>query len=185
MQLPRPTLLILFLLALAVTAGELRAQAVPGEAAGQQGGLRSWAPPSFGVRLGWDQRQREEMLGGQVRIPIVPSGVVEVMGSADVTFLLNLKEYQYNLEAVYVLDGRAGGLYGGAGLGFRNSIYPGSVRRTTDVGYTAVAGFRLVGLGLIVPQLEYRWIFINDAPFNYQTLAIGVNLALWRPVNRN
>lgn len=176
----RAVVLTLLLFAAATAAAEVNAQARPGTPPGPGG----WAPPSFGVHLGFDQRQREEVLGAQVRLPIIPSGEVELMGSANATFLLNLKEYQYNIEAVYVFDGRAGGFYGGVGLGLRDTIYPPSPTRTTELGYTAVVGFRLVGLGLIVPQLEYRWIFIDEAPFNYQNLSIGVNLALWQPVAR-
>ncbi len=176
----------LSLLALATTAPDtVLAQAVPGEVFRDLPGPGGWAPPSIGVRLGFDQKQRDEVLGAQLRLPILPSGDIELMASADVTFLLNLKEYQYNLEAVYVWDGRAGGLYGGIGLGLRNTIYPNTVDRSTELGYTAVIGFRLVGLGLIVPQLEYRWVVINEAPFTYQALSLGVNLAFWQPVVRN
>ena len=183
----RTVLPTLALVALAASAVPLRAQRVPGEepSSPTTGIATKWAPPSFGVRLGFDQRQREEVLGGQVRLPILPSGVIELMGSMDVTYLFNLKEYQYNMEVVYIFDGRAGGIYGGGGLGLRDTIYPDSPTRRNELGYTAVVGFRLPGLGIMVPQLEYRWIFINEAPFAFQTLAIGVNLALWRPVLRN
>ena len=160
--------------------GELHAQG-----AQEPPGPGGWTPPSFGLRLGWDQRQREEVVGAYLRLPILPTGELEVMGSADVTFLLNLKEYQYNVEIVYVLDGRAGGLYGGGGFGMRNTIYPNKVERTTELGYTAVVGFRLVGLGFLVPQVEYRWAFIHQAPFTYQNLTIGVSVAPWRHVQRN
>jgi len=187
MSRPTSALLTLALLALTASADPVLAQRVPGELppSGSSGFTSRWAPPSFGVHLGFDQRQREEVLGGQVRLPIVPSGVIELMGSMDVTFLFNLKEYQYNMEVVYVFDGRAGGIYGGGGLGLRDTIYPDSPTRRNELGYTAVVGFRLVGLGVIVPQLDYRWIFINEAPFTFQTLSLGVNLALWRPVVRN
>ena len=39
----------------------------------------------------------------------------------------------------------------------------------------------MVGLGLVVPQLEYRWVNIKDAPFTYQQLSVGMNIALWQP----
>jgi len=143
-----------------------------------------WAPPSFGLRVGLDNKRRRNVVGAQVRLPIVPGGEIELMPSVDVTFLVGLREYQYNVEGVYVWDGRAGGLYGGGGLGFRNSVFADGAGRKTELGYTAVVGFRLVGLGLIVPQLEYRWVFVDAAPITYQQLTIGVNLALWRPVRR-
>jgi hypothetical protein len=179
MYLPSRTVLTqsLILLAFAAAACEVRAQAVPGALPGPGG----WAPPSIGVRLGFDNRQREEILGAQVRVPVVPSGALELMGSADITFLRGLKEYQYSVEGVYVWDGRAGGLYGGAGLGFRDTLYPDSPDRRTELGYTIVAGIRFP-IGLVVPQVEYRWIVIGEAPFTFQNLSIGLNLALWRPV---
>lgn len=145
-------------------------------------GPGGWAPPSVGVRFGYDNKQQNNVLGAQVRLPVIPSGVLELMGSLDVTFLPNLKEYQYNIEGIYVLDGRAGGFYGGAGLGLRNTVYPNSVGRATELGYTAVIGIRIVQLGIVVPQIEYRWVFINEAPLTYQQLTVGVNVALWRHV---
>lgn len=178
----RATIPTIFLLLWGATVGavQVRAQAVPGE---QPAGPGGWAPPSLGVHFGWDQKQRDEILGAQVRLPVLPSGELELMGSMDVTFLTNLKEYQYNVEVLYVLDGRAGGFYGGGGLGMRDTIYPDQTQRSTEMGYTAVVGFRLVGLGLIVPQLEYRWTFINEAPFTYQNLSLGASVAFWRHVS--
>lgn len=176
-------LIPLILLGVTGTVDALTAQ-VPGQEPFPGPG---WAPPSLGVHLGYDNKQRDEVLGGQVRLPVLPDGTIELMGSMDVTFLAKLHEYQYNLEAVYVVDGRAGGLYAGGGLGWRNTLYgsdtdPNVAERRTEMGFTAVAGFRLVGLGFIVPQLEYRWIFIDEAPFTYQNLNLGVSLPLWRLV---
>lgn len=127
------------------------------------------------------QQTAAQRAGAQVRIPILPGGEVELMPNMDITFLRGTKSYQYNVEAVYILDGRAGGFYGGAGLGFRDAIFGLEPGRQTKMGFTGVIGIRLVGLGLIVPQIEYRWIFINDAPLTYQQLTVGVNLALWQP----
>ena len=139
----------------------------------------------MGIRLGSDNNQRDEVVGAGVRLPVLPGGEIELMGNADVTFLRNLKEYEFNAEVVYVHGGRAGGLYAGGGLGFRNTVFPDSVDRRTELGYTLVAGVRFATLGIIVPQVETRWIFIEDAPLTYQTLTVGVNLALWRPTARN
>lgn len=179
MSVSRRSAAVLLLLA-AVGAHGVAAQ-IPGQIQQEDEG---WAPPSLGVRVGFDNKQRDEMLGAQLRIPIIPTGEIEVMPSMDVTFLPGIKEYQYNFEAVYVLDGRRGGLYGGAGLGLRNSIFASGQGRSTELGYTAVVGFRLVGLGHVVPQLEYRWIFIREAPITYQQLALGFNMALWSPIPR-
>jgi hypothetical protein len=179
-SLPTALLLGLALALAALSPVRLAAQA----GVGQQEEPGPWAPPSFGIRYGYDNQQRDDVLGAQVRIPILPHGEVELMPSVDITFLRGLKEYQYNIEAVYVLDGRAGGIYGGGGVGFRNTIFDESAGRSTEMGFTGVVGIRLVGLGLIVPQIEYRAVFIDKAPVTYQQLSIGVNLALWRPVRQ-
>jgi hypothetical protein len=165
----------------AVAVEDVSAQPVPGA---QSQATSGWAPPSFGIRFGWDNQQQSQMLGAQLRLPIVPGGQIELMPSMDISFLRGLKEYQYNFEGVYVLDGRAGGLYGGGGIGLRNSIFTDGQGRRTERGYTAVVGLRLVDLGVVVPQIEYRWVFISDAPVTYQQLSLGLNLALWRPVAR-
>jgi len=159
-------------------AGKLAAQVVPGVQVQAPGG---WAPPALGVRFGYDNQQQNEVLGAQLRLPILRGGQIELMPSVDVTFLQGLKEYQYNFEGVYVLDGRAGGFYAGAGIGLRNTIFTSSQGRETELGYSAVIGIRLVGLGLVVPQLEYRWVFIDEAPITYKQFTFGLSVALWQP----
>lgn len=163
----------------AVPVGTLAAQAVPGVQVQAPSG---WAPPALGIRFGYDNQQQNEVLGAQLRLPIVRGGEIEFMPSVDVTFLQGLKEYQFNFEGVYVLDGRAGGIYGGAGIGLRNTIFSASQGRQTELGYSAVVGFRIVGLGFVVPQLEYRWVFIREAPITYKQFSFGLSVALWRPV---
>lgn len=149
---------------------------------GQENPPGPWAPPSLGVRGGYDNKQQSWILGAQLRLPILPGGEVELMPNADVTFLTGLKEYEYNLEAVYVLDGRAGGLYLGGGLGLRDTIYPTGSGRQTKAGYTVVGGFRIAGSSHFAPQLEYRFISIGAAPINYQQITLGLNLSPWPPV---
>lgn len=173
MNLSRAAALSLLLLVGATVPQGLAAQAGPVAQA------EGWAPPSLGVRAGYDNKQRRYLLGAQVRLPVLPGGQVELMPSMDVTFLSGRKEKQYNLEAVYVWDGRTGGLYAGAGLGIRNAVFGRGEERRSELGYTGVAGFRVAGLGLVVPQLEYRWVYIKDAPFTYQQLTAGANIALW------
>jgi hypothetical protein len=183
----RRSLPLVLALALSLAAPvALAAQAGPG---GQDEFPGPWAPPQIGVRGGYDNQQRRWVLGGQLRLPVVPQGQVELMPSVDVTFARGLKEYQYNLELVYVLDGRSGGIYGGGGVGWRNTVFnedptDPTVLRETHAGFTAVLGIRIVELGVVVPQIEYRGVFIGAAPVNYQQLTLGVNLALWRPVRR-
>jgi hypothetical protein len=179
---PVRRLLPALLLGLLVPAGDVAAQAVPGVAPTTLPGPGGWAPPTIGVRLGWDNKQRDEVVGGYVRLPILPSGELELMGSVDATFLAAITEYQYNVEGVYVWDGRAGGLYGGIGIGLRNTYFNDGDGRSNELGYSAVVGVRFVGLGLVVPQIEYRWIFIDEAPINYQQLSLGVGISPWRHV---
>jgi hypothetical protein len=130
---------LLFLLGAAAPQG-LSAQAGPGAIDGTGG----WAPPSLGVRAGYDNKLRKYLLGAQLRLPVLRGGQVELMPSVDVSFLRGRKEQQYNLEAVYVWDGRAGGLYAGAGLGIRNGVFGLGEERRSELGYTIVGGFRVV-----------------------------------------
>jgi hypothetical protein len=175
----RTLALSLVLAGTAIAFDSLSAQVGPGA---QDQTPSGWAPPSFGLRFGWDNQQQSQMVGAQMRLPIVRGGEIELMPNMDISFLRGLREYQYNIEAVYVLDGRAGGLYGGGGLGIRNSVFMDGEGPRTELGYTGVAGIRIVNLGLVVPQIEYRWVFIRDAPITYQQLTLGLSVALWRPV---
>ncbi len=99
------------------------------------------------------------------------------------TFLRGLKEYQLNLDAVYVVGGRTGGFYGGGGIGFRNSRFGGTAQtvppRETVQTFSVVAGGRFGGRGRIRPQLEIRWIFIEETTVDPQQLSFGVSFALW------
>jgi hypothetical protein len=167
-----------FVAGCAVSTSSLAAQAGPGQQDEPEG---VWAPPSLGARIGWDNKLQSQVLGFQLRLPVLPGGEIEVMPNMDITFQLGQKDYEYNLEAVYVLDGRAGGVYGGGGLAIRN--FGGAGGRRTEKGFSGVIGFRLIGLGLVAPQVEYRWILINRAPLsNYQQLSFGVNVSPWQPV---
>jgi hypothetical protein len=103
------------------------------------------------------------------------------MPNADITFLTGLKEYELNLEVVYVTSGRAGGLYFGGGLAFRNSIYgdDASSPRETRQGYSAVVGLKAATGELFGSQVEFRWIFLPDADFDPRQITLGINFSLW------
>lgn len=133
----------------------------------------------MGARAGVDSGVRNEVLGALLRIPILPSGGIELMPSVDVTFLRNLKEYQYNLEMVYVASGRARGVYAGGGVGFRNSIFGEDPDRSTVRTYSVVVGVRFVGASRFSPQLESRWVFVHELPVTPQQFTLGVAFALW------
>lgn len=153
---------------------------VPASAqAGPGGDGPGWAPVNVGIHLGFDENSQGEVLGAQMRIPVLPSGKVELMPVGSVTFAAGLKEYHFSLDAVYTMGGRRGGLYFGGGLAVRNTIFddPG---RTTKTGWDAVVGLKSAGFAgtPIGTQLEVRWIFV-DEDLKPRVLSLGVNLPLW------
>ena len=174
-------------LRLALLAGALALGALPAAAqrqrpsSGQQQPPGPWVPISVGVRVGYDAKANGEVVGGQVRIPVLPSGIVELMPTADVTFLNRTKDYQLNVEAVFVPGRRSGGLYLGGGFGRRSlALTPGN-RQTVDTR-SVVLGVRASGLAESLGfQIELRWIFIPESEigFNPQPLTVGINLPLW------
>ena len=125
-----------------------------------------WVPAQIGLRAGYDNSSNATVLGGQLRIPVVPAGWLEVVPSGDVTFLTGLREYQFNADAVLSMGGRSGGVYGGGGLAWRNNLVVGLATR----GRVAD-----VPLGI---QIEGRWVFL-DADFDPRVFTFGVNVPLW------
>lgn len=140
-----------------------------------------WAPIGIGVRVGRDSALHYNVVGGQLRIPVLPNGALELMPNMDVTFARGSKVYEYNLELVYVVGGDVGGLYGGGGIGFRRARFgpDPSVPRETARGYTGVLGLKIGGLGHVVPQVEWRWVWVSKEDINPQQVTLGVNVALW------
>ena len=173
----RPTS-ILAAVCLSLLPGTLHAQFQQG---GQAGANPGWAPASVGVRVGFDNAQSRPMLGAMLRIPVLPNGTVELLPNADVTFLPGLKQYQFNLELVYVLDGRRGGFYAGGGIGLRNSIFgpdPAAARENEQT-YSLVIGIRFGAIGRIRPELETRWIFVDQQVRDPRLVTFGATVALW------
>ncbi|MCG6988397.1 MAG: hypothetical protein LJF06_09485 [Gemmatimonadetes bacterium] len=163
------------------TLAVLVALTIPVGASAQLGGSSSgWAPVMVGIRFGQQQRTGSWVLGGQARIPILPSGIVEVMPNADITYLTGEKQYQYALDAAWVSGGRHGGLYAGAGLALRRGVFNSSVGRETKKGWDIVVGLKTMpGRGIPVGiQLEERWTFLH-LPVNPSVLSLGVNVPLW------
>ena len=122
------------------------------------------------------------MLGAQLRIPLLPSGRVELITNTDVTFLRSLKEYQTNFEAVYMLTPGQGGFYGGGGIGLRNTTLgtdPKDPRKTPLQTFSLVTGAVLGSIGRIRPQLELRWIFIDETTVDPQSFTLGASFTLW------
>jgi hypothetical protein len=134
-----------------------------------------------GVRFGYDQSARGEVIGGQIRIPVLPSGSVELMPNGDITFLTGLRDYGFNLDAAYVSGGRRGGVYVGGGLALRSSIFSDDPNgaRETKAGFGAVVGVKGGGPGPLGTQVEFRWIFLPDDSYDPRTITLGVNFSLW------
>ncbi len=146
----------------------------------RQPAAAAWPSITIGVKAGYDNNANGEVLGAQLRIPLIRTGIVELMPTADVTFLTRLKEYQYAVEALYLLSGRSGGLYVGGGLAFRNTIFGTNpnLPRETRRGYSVVVGTKFGGGGSIGAQVEIRWVFIDQSPIDPQVVTFGVNLPL-------
>jgi hypothetical protein len=144
---------------------------------------QSWEPISIGIHAGYDNRSRQEMLGAQLRIPVLPSGRVELMTNTDVTFLKGLKEYQTNFEAIYMLTPGGGGFYAGGGVGVRKTTLGVDVataaERVTLQTFSVVTGAVLGNIGRIRPQLELRWIFIDETTVDPQHFTLGASFTLW------
>jgi hypothetical protein len=151
--------------------------------AGPEGGARRWAPASVGTRVGYDNSQRGWMAGGFVGIPVLPSGIIELLPSFDVTFLEGFEEYQTNVEAVYFTGDRQGGLMVGGGVGFRNSVFSAdpTAERRTEMTLSIMIGARLGTLGRFRPQVETRWILQDEWARDPRHVSLGVGFALWGP----
>jgi len=138
-----------------------------------------WPPITIGIHFGYnDDLSSGTVLGAQIRMPIIRSAKIEVMPSGSVTFLTGLKEYQFNLDAVYVLGGRSGGLYAGGGLAVRNTLFTEGVGRETKTGGGVAVGFRSRPETKVGIQLEVRQIFL-DSNLSPKVLTFGVNFPLW------
>lgn len=147
-----------------------------------------WASVTAGLRVGYDNNVNGELLGGQIRIPLLRDGSLEFVPSGDITFVPRLREYQGNLDMAWVPRGvGSSGAYIGGGLAFRNTIFGDPLTpRETRRGYNIVVGLKSGSRdSLIQSQLELRWTRIKDIAFNPQTVSFGVNLRLTnRPESR-
>lgn len=163
---------------LLVAAGTAHADAQ--QRRGRQTVEARWAPVAVGVRAGWDQRARQEVLGGQIRIPVLRSGFVEVVPSADVVFRPVEKDYQYAVEAAWVSGGARGGLLVQGGVGWRNTTITADDPdgRETFFGWLLGVG----GKSEVEPvqvELTIRWIFLRGTTYRPSMVSLGVNLPLW------
>lgn len=157
-------------------------RAAHAQAPGGATGSSSWPAPVAGLRFGYDQTARGEVVGAQIRVPVLRSGRIEVVPNADITFLTRLREYGYNVDAVFVPGGTQGGIYLGGGLALRNSVFGlpgGDSDRGTEAGFGAVVGARTGSPGRIGTQIEFRWIFLSGVDHEPRAVTLGVNFPLW------
>ena len=157
---------------------------VNGQRRGQEDATsQRWSPVSIGLYVGYDNQPSGEVAGAQMRIPVLPSGTGELLSGSNITFLNQLKEYQFNLEAVYNTGTTAGGLYLGGGLAWRNTMFGSELTagRRTVRGYSIVGGLKAGGIAgtPFSPQLEVRWTFLKETALNPRVISLGVNVALW------
>jgi hypothetical protein len=145
-----------------------------------QAGPSGWPAVEIGARVGWDNSQRQEVVGAVVRVPILRNGSVELLPNADVTFLRGVKEYQLNAEAVYVLTEGDGGIYAGGGVGLRDAVSRSDpTARETITTFSIVVGIKFSGLERINPLLEFRRVFASELVVDPQMISIGVTFELW------
>ena len=158
----------------AILPGSGAAQLTPEQSSG-------WRAVEIGARVGYDNVQREEVVGGLLRIPILPNGTVELVPNMDVTFLRGLKEYQWNAEAIYLWLSQDGGLYAGGGIGLRNTIPPGNAEgeRENVTTFSLVLGLKITTLERVNPMLEFRRVFADDLAIDPQLFALGVTVEIW------
>lgn len=142
--------------------------------------VAAWAPFVAGIKAGYDQNANGEVLGAMMRLPVLRSGILELMPSADVTFLNGAKEYQYGVDLVWVSGGGAGGPFAGVGLGYRHSVIATTPGDPTQrlLAYSLAAGVRTGFGGPFQLQLELRWIFPEDVTFRPTPITLGIGFPL-------
>lgn len=142
-----------------------------------------WAPVAVGARFGYDQSAQGEVLGVQLRIPIVRSGVVEFTPGVDRILVPGTSETQYTLGLDYVPGRLQGGVILGGGITWRDSVVGGGIGdpRTTFFGYTALLGGK-TNFGRLQLEIGLRWTFLNDTQYQPQSATLGLNFPFWRVV---
>jgi hypothetical protein len=134
----------------------------------------------IGIRAGYDNGLREELVGALLRVPVLASGRVEFMPNMDITFLRGLKEYQYNIEAVY-LTVPGEGVYVGGGMGFRSTILPSdpAAGRQTITTWNLVIGAKFEINERLNAMVEFRRAFASDLAVDPQQISLGASIELW------
>jgi hypothetical protein len=177
----RSSPMLLAALLLTATAADTHAQ----QRRGRQPEVARWAPVALGVRFGWDQNAQQEVLGAQIRVPVLRSGMLEIVPSADVTFIPVEKDYQYAVEAAWVSGGARGGLMAQAGVAWRSTTITADEPdgRETFFGYVVGIGGKSM-VGPVQVELGLRWIFLDGTTYRPSLASLGVNLPLWSAGDR-
>ena len=170
---------LLALLLLSLTAQALDAQVRRGR---QPAPSEGWAPLAAGIKVGWDQRANAELVGGQLRIPVVRSGIFEVAPNAEVAFLAGAREYQYGADVSWVTGGSQGGLFVSAGIAWRDSVFSPDATgaRQTFFGYVLGGGLQS-SAGPVELEVSLRWTFLNDTTYRPTSFTVGINYPFWSP----
>jgi hypothetical protein len=144
-------------------------------------GEGGWAAASVGARVGYDNAQSRPVVSAVLRIPVLPSGRVELLPNGEITFLPGFRQYQLNVELVYLTGGRGGGFYVGGGAGVRRGVFGAdpTVDPENEQTLSIVAGLRFGGLGRLRPEVEARWIFQDEQFRDPRVVLFGASVALW------
>jgi hypothetical protein len=157
--------------------------AVPSSLQAQARAAQGWKPMEIGLRAGYDNNSRGSVVGAQIHVPVLPSGIIDLSPNADITFNPGLRDYQFAVDAIFLAGARRAGFFGGVGVVSRSSIYSdGETQREWKTGWNLVAGIRTTAdPGATLPvgiQLEMRWVFVDDV-YKPQVLTFGINVPLW------
>jgi len=130
--------------------------------------------------VGYDEQARGEVLGAQFRIPILRNGILEFVPNAEMVWVTQSKEYQYNLELAVVPGGLSGGLVIGGGAGWRDAVVGTNAQdpRNTIFGWVVSVGGK-TGLGPIQIEALLKWTWLNDTDYRPNSASLGVNYPFW------
>jgi hypothetical protein len=132
------------------------------------------------------QKAGGNVVGAQVRIPVLRSGAAELIPGGAITFNSGgRKDREFTLDGVWGLGGPEGRIYGGGGLALRSAIWEVDGDRETKSGPTAVLGLKTnsVGGAPVGVQIQVRWVWVEEN-LTRQIMTFGVNFPLWGRAGR-
>lgn len=141
-----------------------------------------WAPIAVGVRVGLDSRANGEVLGAHLRLPVLRSGVVEIVPNAEMTFLRGAKDYQYGVEGAWAPQGTRGGIFLTGGVAWRETpvgTLGSEGARETYLGGVLGGGVRGT-VGRLEVELGLRWVFLDGTRYRPTPATLGISYPFWR-----